>query len=100
VVLANNKISGQNSVSFTGSGNVKADLGGGPLENSGNNTFQASEYCIKYELPPYNGKIYAKNNTWKDAYGNTFQPPSTLEGPADTDHFLIEDEGNVIVFSD
>ncbi|MBS3788886.1 DUF1565 domain-containing protein [Candidatus Bipolaricaulota bacterium] len=100
VVLANNKISGQNSVSLTGSGNVKADLGGGPLENSGKNTFQASEYCIKYELPPYNGKIYAKNNTWKDAYGNTFQPPTTLEGSADTDHFLIEDEGNMIVFSD
>jgi len=98
--LAGNKISGRNSIIIAKSGSVRADLGGGPLEHSGDNTFQASEYCIKYELPPYNGEIYAKGNTWQDTYGNEFQPPAVLKGPADTDHFYIEDKGNKIIFSD
>lgn len=100
VLLESNKISGRENIQISGPSSAVIDLGGGTLGSSGKNRLRSSKYSIKYELPPYNGALYAKNNTWEYAHGNTFEPPSVLEGPSDTDHFYIEDEGNKIVFSD
>ena len=79
-----------------GSEALAVDLGGGPQGSSGGNTFTATEYCIKDERPAFSGSIWAKSNTWNDP-----QPLGTAIGPADVPaNYLIENEGNSIIFSE
>ena len=99
-MIENNNIS--RGIGITGESSAIIDMGGGPLGSSGNNIVHHNNtiiYATYHELPAYSGTLYAKNNTWKDSSGKEFQPPDVLEGPADTDHFLIKNKGNKIRFS-